>query len=136
MADTISLKVVTPIRLVLEEQVDELTAPGPLGQLGILPDHAALMTTLETGQLSYRKSGANAVVTVAGGYAEVLDNVVTVLANAAEFPHEIDTARAEEARTRAERTLEASDGVDENELAAARAALQRAVVRLDTAGRR
>ena len=136
MADSISLKVVTPIRLVLEEQVDELTAPGPLGQLGILPDHAALMTTLETGQLSYRKSGANAVVTVAGGYAEVLDNVVTVLANAAEFPHEIDTVRAEEARARAERTLEASDGVDEDELAAARAALQRAVVRLDTAGRR
>ena len=136
MADTISLKVVTPVRLVLEEQVDELTAPGPLGQLGILPDHAALMTTLETGQLSYRKSGATAVVTVAGGYAEVLDNVVTVLANAAEFPHEIDTARAEEARAKAERTLEASDGVDENELAAASAALQRAVVRLDTAGRR
>lgn len=136
MADSISLKVVTPVRLVLEEQVDELTAPGPLGQLGILPDHAALMTTLETGQLSYRKSGATAVVTVAGGYAEVLDNVVTVLANAAEFPQEIDTARAKEARARAERTLEASDGVDENELAAARAALQRAVVRLDTAGRR
>ena len=136
MADSISLKVVTPIRLVLEEQVDELTAPGPLGQLGILPDHAALMTTLETGQLSYRKSGATAVVTVAGGYAEVLDNVVTVLANAAEFPHEIDTARAEEARARAERTLDASDGVDEDALAAARAALQRAVVRLDTADRR
>ncbi len=136
MADSISLKVVTPVRLVLEEQVDELTAPGPLGQLGILPDHAALMTTLETGQLSYRKSGASAVVTVTGGYAEVLDNVVTVLANAAEFPQEIDTARAEEARARAERTLEASDGVDEDALAAARAALQRAVVRLDTAGRR
>ena len=136
MADSISLKVVTPIRLVLEEQVDELTAPGPLGQLGILPDHAALMTTLETGQLSYRKSGATAVVTVAGGYAEVLDNVVTVLANAAEFPHEIDTARAEDARARAERTLEASDGLDEDALAAARAALQRAVVRLDTADRR
>ena len=136
MADSISLKVVTPVRLVLEEQVDELTAPGPLGQLGILPDHAALMTTLETGQLSYRKSGATAVVTVAGGYAEVLDNVVTVLANAAEFPHEIDTARAEEARARAERTIEASDGLDEDALAAARAALQRAAVRLDTAGRR
>ena len=136
MADSISLKVVTPVRLVLEEQVDELTAPGPLGQLGILPDHAALMTTLETGQLSYRKSGATAVVTVAGGYAEVLDNVVTVLANAAEFPHEIDTARAEDARARAERTLEASDGLDEDALAAARAALQRAVVRLDTADRR
>ena len=136
MADNISLKVVTPVRLVLEEQVDELTAPGPLGQLGILPDHAALMTTLEIGQLSYRKSGATAVVTVTGGYAEVLDNVVTVLANAAEFPHEIDTARAEEAQARAERILDAGDGVDEDGLAAARSALQRAVVRLETAGRR
>ena len=136
MADNISLKVVTPVRLVLEEQVDELTAPGPLGQLGILPDHAALMTTLEIGQLSYRKSGATAVVTVTGGYAEVLDNVVTVLANAAEFPHEIDTARAEEARARAERILDAGDGVDEDGLAAARSALQRAVVRLETSGRR
>lgn len=136
MADTISLKVVTPIRLVLEEQVDELTAPGPLGQLGILPDHAALMTTLEIGQLGYRKSGAAAVVTVTGGYAEVLDNVVTVLANAAEFPHEIDTARAEDAKARAERALDEGGQADEDRLAAARAARQRAVLRLDTAGRR
>lgn len=136
MADRISLKVVTPVRLVLEEQVDELTAPGPLGQLGILPDHAALMTTLEIGQLGYRKSGAAAVVTVTGGYAEVLDNVVTVLANAAEFPHEIDTARAEDARARAERALGEGGQGDEDGLAAARAALQRAVLRLDTAGRR
>ena len=136
MADTISLKVVTPVRLVLEEQVDELTAPGPLGQLGILPDHAALMTTLEIGQLGYRKSGAAAVVTVTGGYAEVLDNVVTVLANAAEFPHEIDTARAEDAKARAARALDEGGQADEDRLAAARAALQRAVLRLETAGRR
>lgn len=136
MADSISLKVVTPVRLVLEEQVDELTAPGPLGQLGILPDHAALMTTLEVGQLGYRKSGAAAVVTVTGGYAEVLDNVVTVLANAAEFPHEIDTARAEDAKARAERALDEGGQGDEDGVAAARAALQRAVLRLDTAGRR
>lgn len=136
MADTISLKVVTPVRLVLEEQVDELTAPGPLGQLGILPDHAALMTTLEVGPLGYRKSGAASVVTVTGGYAEVLDNVVTVLANAAEFPHEIDTARAEDAKARAERTLDEGGQADGDGVAAARAALQRAVLRLDTAGRR
>ena len=136
MAGDISLRVVTPVRLVLEEQVDELTAPGPLGQLGILPDHAALMTTLDIGQLSYRKSGANSVITLAGGYAEVLDNVVTVLANAAEFPAEIDTARAENARARAESTLGDSDQVDEEALVAARAALQRALVRIETAGQR
>ena len=136
MAGDISLRVVTPARLVLEEQVDELTAPGPLGQLGILPDHAALMTTLDIGQLSYKKSGANSVITLAGGYAEVLDNVVTVLANAAEFPPEIDTARAENARARAENTLGDSDQADEEALVAARAALQRALVRIETAGQR
>ena len=136
MADSISLRVVTPVRLVLEEQVDELTAPGPLGQLGILPDHAALMTTLDIGQLSYRKSGADSVITLTGGYAEVLDNVVTVLADAAEFPAEIDTARAENARARAERTLEDRDNADDEALAAAEAALKRALLRLETAGQR
>ena len=134
MAESISLRVVTPARLVLDEQVDELTAPGPLGQLGILPDHAALMTTLEIGQLSYRKSGGSAVVTLTGGYAEVLDNVVTVLANAAEFPHEIDTTRAEDARNRAERILEARDSFDDQALVAAEVALKRALLRLETAG--
>ena len=136
MAGDISLRVVTPVRLVLEERVDELTAPGPLGQLGILPDHAALMTTLDIGQLSYKQGGSTSVVTLAGGYAEVLDNVVTVLADAAEFPAEIDTARAENARARAERALEETDPTDEEALAAARAALQRALVRLETAARR
>ena len=136
MAGDISLRVVTPVRLVLEERVDELTAPGPLGQLGILPDHAALMTTLDIGQLSYKQSGSISVVTLAGGYAEVLDNVVTVLADAAEFPDEIDTARAENARARAERALEETDPTDEEALASARAALQRALVRLETAARR
>lgn len=136
MAGSISLRVVTPVRLVLEEQVDELTAPGPLGQLGILPDHAALMTTLDIGQLGYKKSGASSVITLAGGYAEVLDNVVTVLANAAEFPAEIDTARAENARARAERILEEREHSDEETLVAAEAALKRALLRLDTAGQR
>ncbi len=136
MAGDISLRVVTPVRLVVEEQVDELTAPGPLGQLGILPDHAALMTTLDIGQLGYKKSGANSVITLTGGYAEVLDNVVTVLANAAEFPAEIDTARAENARARAERTLEDRDNADDEALVAAEAALKRALLRLDTAGQR
>ena len=136
MAGDISLRVVTPVRLVLEERVDELTAPGPLGQLGILPDHAALMTTLDIGQLSYKQGGSISVVTLAGGYAEVLDNVVTVLADAAEFPAEIDTARAENARARAERAIEETDPTDEEALAAARAALQRALVRLETATRR
>ncbi len=136
MAGDISLRVVTPVRLVLEERVDELTAPGPLGQLGILPDHAALVTTLDVGQLSYKQGGSTSVVTLAGGYAEVLDNVVTVLADASEFPAEIDPARAERARARAERALDETDPTDEEARAAASAALQRARLRLDTASQR
>lgn len=136
MAERISLRVVTPSRLVLEEQVDELTAPGPLGELGILPDHAALMTTLEIGQLSYKQSSSTGVIAVTGGYAEVLDNVVTVLANTAEFPHEIDTSRAQEARERAERLLIQSHHHSEEDVAQARASLRRALVRLEIAGRR
>ena len=136
MPGSISLRVVTPVRLVLEEKVDELTAPGPMGQLGILPDHAALMTTLDIGHLSYKQSGTNFVVTLAGGYVEVLGNVVTVLANAAEFPHEIDTVRAENARVRAERTIEENDYAEEEALVAARTALKRALLRLETAGQR
>ena len=132
MADNITLRVVTPTRLVLDEQVDELTAPGPLGELGILTDHAALMTTLEIGPLSYKKSGATKIITVTGGYAEVLDNIVTVLAHAAEFPHEIDKDRANDARTRAESALIQSHH-SEQDLAAARAALRRALLRLATA---
>lgn len=135
MADNITLRVVTPSRLVLEEQIDELTAPGPLGQLGILADHTSLMTTLDIGQLSYKQSGAIKLVTVTGGYAEVLDNVVTVLANAAEFPHEIDKDRAEDARTRAENALDQSHHSEED-LAFARASLRRALLRLETAGGR
>lgn len=136
MAGKIALRVVTPIRLVLEEEVDELTAPGPLGQLGILPDHAALMTTLDIGQLSYKQAGSTRVLAVNGGYAEVLDNVVTILANAAEFPNEIDVARAEEARDRAERILLQIHHHSEEDVAQARASLRRALVRLETAGRR
>lgn len=132
MAENIILRVVTPSRLVLEEQVEELTAPGPLGQLGILADHASLMTTLDIGPLSFKKSGATRLITLTGGYAEVLDNVVTVLANAAEYPHEIDKDRAENARTRAESALSQSHHSEED-LAAARASLRRALLRLETA---
>lgn len=134
MADTITLRVVTPRRLVIEETVNELTAPGPLGELGILPDHTSFMTSLAIGQLSYKQGGNQVVVALSGGYAEVLENVVTVLANAAEFPHEIDTDRAENAHARAtERLRELA--YHDTEFTVAEAALHRALVRLQTAGR-
>ena len=85
MADKIRLRVVTPSRLVLDEEVDEVTAPGELGEFGVLPNHIAFLSTLVPGEMSYKQGAANAALAVSGGYAEVLDNVMTVLAPAAEF---------------------------------------------------
>src|ERR1700693_6586238 len=95
MADKIKLRVVTPSRLLLDEEVDEVTAPGALGEFGVLPNHIAFLTLLEPGEMSYKQGSAKRYVAVSGGYAEVLDNVMTVLAPEAEFAAEIDKARDE-----------------------------------------
>ena len=105
MADKIRLRVVTPSRLVLDEEVDEVTAPGELGEFGVLPDHIAFLSTLVAGELSYKQGGARYVLVIDGGYAEVLDNVMTVLASAAEFASEIDVARAQRAKERVEKRM-------------------------------
>jgi F-type H+-transporting ATPase subunit epsilon len=105
MADKIRLRIVTPSRLVLDEEVDEVTAPGELGEFGVLPDHIAFLSTLVAGELSYKQGAARHVLVIDGGYAEVLDNVMTVLASAAEFAGEIDVARAQRAKERAEKRL-------------------------------
>ena len=105
MADKIRLRVVTPSRLVLDEEVDEVTAPGELGEFGVLPDHIAFLSTLVAGELSYKQGAARHVLVIDGGYAEVLDNVMTVLASAAEFADEIDVARAQRAKERAEKRM-------------------------------
>ena len=90
MADKIRLRVVTPSRLLLDEEVDEVTAPGALGEFGVLPNHIDFLSTLVPGELSYKQGPKKQFIAIAGGYAEVLDNVMTVLATAAEFPWEID----------------------------------------------
>ena len=92
MADKIRLRVVTPSRMVLDEEVDEVTAPGELGEFGVLPNHIAFLSTLVPGELSYKQGSSKKTLAVSGGYAEVLDNVMTVLAPAAEFADEIDSA--------------------------------------------
>ncbi len=84
MADSLRLRVYTPERELLDEVVREVTAPGIYGQLGILPDHAALVTMLEAGELSYKKDGRTGRFQIGGGFAEVRDNVVTVLADSGE----------------------------------------------------
>ena len=134
MADKIRLRVVTPSRMLLDEDVDEVTAPGELGEFGVLPNHIAFLTTLVPGEQSYKQGSSKKTLAVSGGYAEVLDNVMTVLAPAAEFADEIDSARAERAKERAEKSMaELNRGEKDWEMA--EAALKRALVRLQVASR-
>jgi len=134
MADKIRLRVVTPSRLLLDEEVDEVTAPGALGEFGVLPNHISFLTLLEPGEMSYKQGSAKRYVAVSGGYAEVLDNVMTVLAPAAEFAAEIDTARAQQAKERAEQRMRDSSS-GEKDFDIAEAALRWALVRLQVAGK-
>ncbi len=133
MADKIRLRVVTPTRLVLDEDVDEVTAQGELGEFGVLPNHIAFLSTLVAGEMSYKQGGVKKSLAVSGGYAEVLDNVMTVLAPTAEFASEIDVARAQRAKQRAEETLSALNP-EEKDWAIVESALHRAVARLQVAG--
>src|SRR5205085_1063955 len=105
--ESIELVVVTPERQLLREPVSETTLPGADGCLGILPGHAPLITELGIGELTYRRKGATEAghLAIISGFAEVLGDRVTVLAETAERPEEIDVARAEEAKKRAEQRL-------------------------------
>jgi F-type H+-transporting ATPase subunit epsilon len=134
MADKIRLRVVTPSRLLLDEEVDEVTAPGELGEFGVLPNHISFLSTLVPGEMSYKQGANRRTLAVTGGYAEVLDNVMTVLAQAAEYASEIDSARAQRAKERAERQL-AELNREQKDWEMAEAALQRALVRLQVASK-
>lgn len=125
---TLHVEVVTAERALYSGEADEVNAPGSEGRLGILPRHAALLTTLAAGQLVIKLSGAEDTLFVSGGFLEVSNNGVTVLADAAEYGEEIDQARAEEARRRTqERLAQVQDNTERAEL---EAALQRAMARL------
>src|SRR5579859_4397063 len=131
MAETIQLEIVTPERLVVNEAAEEIQIPGKSGYLGILPGHAPLITELAVGEITYRTGGQLKRLAVAWGFAEVLQNKVTILAETAERAEEIDTARAEAAKKKAEAELQKA-GPEGNK--DAQAALQRANARLDVAG--
>jgi F-type H+-transporting ATPase subunit epsilon len=134
MADKIRLRVVTPTRLVIDEEVDEVTAPGELGEFGVLPNHIAFLSTLVPGVLSYKQGSQSEILAISGGYAEVLDNVMTVLATAAEFPAEIDTVRAQLAKDEAEKAMAALNP-EEKDWQIAESALKKALIRLQVAGK-
>jgi F-type H+-transporting ATPase subunit epsilon len=133
MAETIQLEIVTPERLVINEAVEYIEIPGETGYLGVLPGHAPLITELAPGELAYRNGTQTKRLAVAWGFAEVLQDKVTILAEAAERAEEIDTVRAEAAKKKAEADLEKS-GLEINE--EAQEALQRAQARLDVASKK
>ena len=131
----LAVEILTPSRILAQEQVDELNVPGELGYLGILPGHTVLLTNLGQGVLMYRKGEQRHYLALFGGYMEVRDDHVTVLADIAERAEEIDRSRAEAARDRAEQRLRDFHGHD-IDFERARATLLRAMIRLQVASRR
>ncbi len=133
MADKLKLEMVTPYKRVLSEEVDELIMPGTLGELGILPGHSPLLTTLKVGEFTYRKGTSLYHVAVNWGYVEVEDDTVIVLAETAEPADQIDMARARTALGRAEEALKKLDPEDK-EYRIMEAALKRALIRIQVGG--
>ncbi len=132
---TIRCEIVSQDRTVFEGDVDMVVLPGAGGEMGILPKHAPVLTTLKYGIIKVRKSGKEELFTVAGGVAEVQPDIVTILADAAENVGEIDVARAEVARKRAEEVLSRGVPNDPDTYLSVEAALRRSNLRLDAARR-
>ena len=130
MAEQLHLSLVTPEKQVVNENVDQVNVPGSEGDLGILRDHAPLITNMRPGPLSYQKGDVTTSLIVSGGYLEVTDNRVIILAETAEFLHEVDRDRAEKAKTKAEAIL-LKTGISEDEFKDAQDDLFRALARLD-----
>ena len=135
MAEKIKLELVTPYKRVLSEEVDEVAAPGTIGEFGVLPDHTALLTTMKVGELSYKQDGQTFYVAVNWGYVEVEDNVMTVLVETAEPADQIDVERAKAAMGRAEEALKKLSSDDKN-FKIMEAALERALIRVQVAGKK
>ncbi len=131
MADTFELEIVTPTKLLVKDAAEEAQIPGLDGYLGILPGHAPLITELAVGAITYKANGGTHTLSVAWGFAEVLPDKVTILAEAAERPQEIDVARAQKAKDRAEQRLKSND--PQVDFTRAEDALQRAETRLTVA---
>jgi F-type H+-transporting ATPase subunit epsilon len=129
---SIELEIVTPDKLLVREPVDEVEIPGVEGYFGVLPGHTPLLASLAVGEMWYRKGQEKTYLSLAFGFAEVLPDRVTILAQIAERAEDINPNRAEEAKKRAEVRLQQAREVDYDR---ARAALQKAVVRLQVASR-
>ena len=135
MAEKLKLEMVTPYKRVLSEEVDEVTAPGAIGEFGVLPDHTSLLTTLKVGELTYKKDGETFHVAVNWGYVEVEDNVMTVLVETAEPANQIDVERAKAALSRAQEALKKLISEDK-EFKIMECALERALIRVQVASKK
>jgi len=135
MAGSLTLRVITPDRIVLDTRAESVKVPAVDGSMGFLPRHADLVAALDVGQLSWRAGGTENKLFVSGGFVEVHDDTVRVVSEAGERPEEIDVERARDAERRARERLDKSrtSGV-EIDVLRAEAALQRALARLHTAG--
>jgi len=133
MADTFKLEIVTPEKKVVDTAAAEVQIPGKNGYLGVLPGHAPLITELAVGEISFRENSTEQRLAVAWGFAEVLPDKVTILAETAERPSEIDVERARKAKERAEQRLASGDTTVDVDRALD--ALHRAESRLDVAGK-
>jgi F-type H+-transporting ATPase subunit epsilon len=129
----LTLEIVTPDRSVVTERVDEVELPGAEGYFGVLPGHTPLLATLKVGEMWYRKGSEKFYLSIAFGFAEVLPDRVTILAELAERSEDIDVARAEAAKKRAEERL--AKPADDIDFERARIALAKSLVRLQVATR-
>jgi F-type H+-transporting ATPase subunit epsilon len=132
----ILLEIVTPERLAYSDTVDAVVLPGSEGELGVLPHHAPLVTMLGVGELRIRKGGVEESFAIVGGFLQVRPDRVVVMAETADLSSEIDLEKAQEARREAERAIEGAVPTDAVDLAAARASLQQALLRIRVAERR
>ncbi len=134
MAETFQLEIVTPDRLVVKDLATEVQIPGKNGYMGILPGHAPTITELAVGEISYRDDGITHHLACAWGFAEILPDKVTILAETAERAEDIDVKRAEEAKARAEERLRSGETTTDYQRALT--ALKRAEVRLEVAAKK
>ena len=135
MAETLRLLLVTPERTLLDEEVDEVRAPGTVGEFGVLPNHITFLSSLQAGRLEYTRSNQSTRLALSGGFAEVVDNVMTVLADSAELADEIDLEAARTALGEAEERLKTL-GESDLEYAETAQARQWAQAQVDVAGGR
>ena len=135
MEETIHLDIVTPEKVIFSDSVDMVTAPGTLGEFGVLPGHADFITSIEIGEVCIKKGDKSYFVAISGGFAEVMSDRVIILADTAEMSQEIDIKRAEAAKNKAEEKLKTISSEDE-EYREIVNALKRAENRIRVSGRK